>query len=344
MGRDSLDGPTKSGGVTRRFFDQPVPVRILRGTLLALFLAGLAYLTPTPYMLEAPGRTVAAGEMMRIEDRRAHPVHGRFLMTTVLAEPASVLLCIYGLLDPAATLTRRHGGKLGEHAQSPSDAGQMELSQVFSTRVALEALGFQVGGTFLGLRVLGLMPDSPNAGRLEAGDLLVSVQDRPRPSLYDLRQLLNSKTAQDTIASQVQRGDKKLDLRLALAEMGGQIRVGAMLRPEFSEIKLPVKVDFHSGNTSGASAGLVFALEIYDQLSPDDLARGRVIAATGTLDPRGRVGGIQGLSYKLVSVERAGAEIFLVPQENYEEIKTISSSVKIIPVSSFQEALDALDK
>lgn len=313
--------------------------------MLALLLAGLAYLTPTPYMLEAPGRTVSASEMLRIDDAKAHPVHGRFLMTTVLAEPATVLLCVYGLLDPAATLTRPEAKpKAGEHAQSPSsDAGQMELSQMFSTRVALEALGYPLKGHFLGLRVLGLLPDSPNAGKLEPGDLLVAIEDKAPPSMHDLRTVLDQKEPQQTMQTRVQRGDSEIDLPLTVALLGGQTRVGAALRPEFSQIELPVKIEFLSSNTSGASAGLVFALQIYDQLSPRDLARGRIIAATGTLDPRGQVGGIEGISYKLVSVERAGAEIFLVPQENYEEIKTIPTSVKIIPVSTFQEALDALD-
>lgn len=341
-GRDSSRAPAKQGRVNRRFLDQSLPVRILRGTVLALLLAAAAYFIPTPYVLEAPGRTVRASEMIRIKNHSVHPVNGSFLMTTVLAEPATLLLCVYGLLDPAATLTRLAEQAPGEHAQTPGDAGQMEMSQFFSTRVALEALGFKLQGDYLGLRILQLVPDSPNLGRLQAGDLLVSLQDKASPTLHDLKETLKGKSSQDTLSATVRRNATSMNLTLSIADLGGQPRIGAVMRPEYNRVKLPVDILFQSGNTSGASAGLVFALEIYDQLSPQDLARGRTIAATGTLDPRGRVGGIQGITYKLVSVERAGADIFVVPQENYAELQTLQTSVKIIPVSTFQEALDAL--
>ncbi|MDI1289870.1 MAG: hypothetical protein PSX37_07990 [bacterium] len=72
------------------------------------------------------------------------------------------------------------------------------------------------------------------------------------------------------------------------------------------------------------------------------MAKGRIIAATGTLNGAARVGGIEGLPFKLIAAERAGADIFLVPRENWDEVKNTQTKVKVIPVDTFQEALDAL--
>lgn len=325
----------------RRFLDQPVWIRVLRGLLLAGLVALAAFYTPTPYMLEAPGRAVPASQMVVVRNSKAHAVNGKYLMTTVVLERASVMLCLYSLFDRSATLTRTPVTS-GDHAQSPAEGGQMELSQFFSTRVALESLGYKLGGKFHGLRIVEVDANSPNAGRLKAGDLLVEIAGKTSPTVEDLRKATRDKTLRDTLSAKVERDGRELSLHLALVEVKGSLRIGVLLRPEYDKAKLPVDVSFESGNTIGASAGLVFALEIYDQLSPKDVARGRIIAATGTLYPRGEVGGIEGLPFKLITAERAGASVFLVPRENWDEVKNVPTAMKVIPVGTFQEALDAL--
>ena len=330
--------------MVRRFLDQPVWVRVLRAILLAAVIGAFAVLTPTPYSLQAPGRAVPARDLLSIADRKAHAVNGEFLMTTVLSEKATVILCLYALMDSAASLTRTDTeSQDGERAQTPNDAGQMELSQHISTMVALEKLGYRVRGEYLGLRILGLTQNSLNLDLLRPGDLIVELAGERLPSLESFKAALAKYSDTKRVPAEIRRNDKQLPVELRLNRWQGRWRIGAVLRPEYDHIPLPVQVSFHDANTSGASAGLVFALQIYDQLNPGDLARGRVIAATGTLDAEGRVGPIQGLSFKLVGAERAGASIFLVPQENWPEIKNISTSMEVIPVGSFQEALDALD-
>lgn len=312
----------------------------MRGIALAAVLALAAFYTPTPYMLEAPGRTVPASDMVLVRNSEAHPVNGQFLMTTVVVEKATVMLCLYGLFDPNATLTRVSSS--GDHAQSPQESGQMELSQDFSARVALQKLGYKVEGKYHGLRIVEIDRESPNAKILKPGDILLDLQGKSLPTIEQLRQATQGKTTRDTLAGKVLRDGRTIEVKLGLMEVGGSMRIGVVLRPEYDRVELPVNIAFESGNTVGASAGLVFALEIYDQLSPTDLARGRTIAATGTLYPRGEVGGIEGLRFKVIAAERGGASIFLVPRENWNEVKNEPTSMKVIPVATFQEALDAL--
>ena len=265
-------------------------------------------------------------------------------MTTVLSEKATVLLCIYALFDPAATLSREHVDGEIHRAQSPGGNDQMQLAQYLSTRVALEKLGYKVQGTLLGLRILGIAPDSPNQESLHYGDLLVELDGKEKVDLSELRSLVEKSKDGASLQAKVVRENRTVPVTLTTFDLQGHRRIGAIFRPEYSSAKLPVEIEFQSGNTSGASGGLVFALEIYDRLNLErNLARGRIIAATGTLDPNGQVGPIEGISYKVVGAERAGASIFLVPRENWPEIENVETTMKIIPVSTFEEALSALE-
>ncbi|MEH7275544.1 S16 family serine protease, partial [Neobacillus vireti] len=104
----------------------------------------------------------------------------------------------------------------------------------------------------------------------------------------------------------------------------------------------------------GPSAGLMFTLEIYDQLMDEDFTKGYKIAGTGTIDSEGTVGPIGGIDQKIVAADKAGAEIFFAPNEkgskdsNYNlAVKTareIKSKIKIVPVDGIDDAINYLKK
>ena len=61
-----------------------------------------------------------------------------------------------------------------------------------------------------------------------------------------------------------------------------------------------VDVNFDTSGVGGPSAGLMFTLDIYDQLNSEDLRKGRKIAGTGTIESDGSVGDIGGAALKLL--------------------------------------------
>ena len=113
-----------------------------------------------------------------------------------------------------------------------------------------------------------------------------------------------------------------------------------------------MKIDAHK--IGGPSAGLMFTLEIYNQLVKEDITKGHEIAGTGTINEKGEVGPIGGISQKVVAAHNAGAEIFFAPNENGKEksnykdavktAKDINTKMKIIPVDTLDDALMYLDK
>jgi len=102
----------------------------------------------------------------------------------------------------------------------------------------------------------------------------------------------------------------------------------------------------------GPSAGLMFSLEIINQMLIDDLTKGYLIAGTGTINSDGEVGQIGSPRLKVKTAAEKGAEIFFVPKDNNEWDNNEKESIQanqdlgnpliIVPVSNLSEAVEYL--
>jgi len=85
------------------------------------------------------------------------------------------------------------------------------------------------------------------------------------------------------------------------------------------------------------------SLSIYNYLTNQDLTNGMKIVGTGTIDEEGNVGGIGGVKYKIKAAVKEKADIFFVPEENYEEaLDTINEdklNIKLIKVATIDDAI-----
>ncbi len=109
----------------------------------------------------------------------------------------------------------------------------------------------------------------------------------------------------------------------------------------------PSDIDISLAKTGGPSGGLAFALGIVELLTPENILRGRMVATTGTIDEKGRVGSIGGIAEKILAAKKAGATLFLVPENNCKDlaprIANIPDGIKIAAVSSLAEAISTLN-
>ncbi|MGI8791978.1 MAG: cyclic nucleotide-binding domain-containing protein [Acidimicrobiales bacterium] len=99
-------------------------------------------------------------------------------------------------------------------------------------------------------------------------------------------------------------------------------------------------VEINDRDLQGPSAALVYALAVADLLSAEDFARGRTVAATGTLRADGTIGEVAFSAEKVDAARRGGASLFLVPAgqtwpSNYR-------GLRVVPVRSLADALEAL--
>jgi PDZ domain-containing protein len=228
-----------------------------------------------------------------------------------------------------------------EKQRVKQDFHAMDTSQIVAEAVAEKALGRNVRIRHLGALVEQVSPGLPAAkAGVEAGDVITGVDDHRVRSAADLVRFTAGLHPGDSAAytfghlgtkrlRTVASGDGKHRAIIGVA-IGDDIRIG----------HIPVKVRYTISGIGGPSAGLAFALEIYDSLSGRHLLRGHRIAATGELDPFGDVIEIGGARQKALGAIQAGADTFIVPKANVADArKAAGGKLRVIGVSTFAQAL-----
>ena len=76
----------------------------------------------------------------------------------------------------------------------------------------------------------------------------------------------------------------------------------------------------------GPSAGLVFALAIYDKITDGPLLAGRHLAGTGKITPDGDVQAIGGIQEKIAAAQKSGATAFFVPAANCRDLDGVRTT------------------
>jgi len=110
-----------------------------------------------------------------------------------------------------------------------------------------------------------------------------------------------------------------------------------------NDYEFPFDVNIQLQNVGGPSAGMMFALGIIDKLTPGALNGGANVAGTGTIDAAGDVGPIGGIRQKLYGALDAGADYFLAPATNCDEVVGhIPDGLTVYSVATLDESLDAL--
>lgn len=321
---------------------------LVRVVLAVVIAAGGAWLAPTPYTLRAPGHADDLAGIVHVQGGKSHPP-GHLYMTTVIYEKASVLYCLYALLDPSAELlpqdhsVLRLRGLEEYHPTAPTLAGlsPMDESKRSATLVALRHLGYKVDIVGAGVRVSAFFHGSPASRRLKEGDAIEWALGRRVRSVAELRNLIQDLPAGRLIRLKVRRENRTIEVPVTLIRPRDRTLVGFVAEDIFEPIRFPVQVDIETHNINGASAGLMFALAIIDQLTPGGITQGQRVAGTGTIDLDGKVGPIEGIELKQVAARRAGAEVFLVPRENMRELPAMEG-MRQVPVGTLAEAVKAL--
>jgi len=137
-------------------------------------------------------------------------------------------------------------------------------------------------------------------------------------------------------------------IKKRLYEEDGKVLIGITLVSTI-DVETEKDVSFkYKGTESGASGGLMSALEIYNRITEYDLTKGKKISGTGTISLDGKVGEIAGVKYKLAGAVRKKADVFIVPSENYEEAIKLKEKNKydiiIIEADTFENVVNTLKK
>ncbi len=301
---------------------------------------GLLAVAPLPYFIIAPGHAIDLGTRITVEGRAAS--RARFYLTDVTVGRATTL----GLLAkffPSTKIVPQ--GDVMPAGQSPaafdrSMSDAMTESQTVAAYVAERAAGYRVPEDFI-VRVEGFPTKTFATAALRVGDRVLSVGGKRVRGTSDIAAAVALARAA-SVPVEIERSGKRATERVRTLRLpSGSRKLGIYVSSRLPAMDLPVPVRFAMDDVSGASAGLMFALQIYAQLHP--LALSKAVAGTGTLSPDGAVGPIEGTAQKLEAARRAGATVFFVPRQNLADLAgTKTTGIDIVPVATFACALKYL--
>ncbi|WP_337926670.1 SepM family pheromone-processing serine protease [Paenibacillus caui] len=323
----------------------------IAGAAFILIVYVLVFM-PLPYIIYQPGTAEEIKPMITIADGDTEE-QGAFMLTTVSSRYANAAWYLAAKLDKNAEIDPKP--KRNEKEYATEQVFYMTGSQSNAMEAAYKKAGVKYSIEPQYIFVIGHVKNVASKGDFRANDVIVSVDGTEVKSLDSLVSLLGAKKPGDHVQVKLKRDGTELDENVELItlkdDQTGKTRAG--LGITIGEFRKVVSADggkqvqFAKTDIGGPSAGLMFTLEIYNRLTPGDLSKGHRIAGTGTMSPDGTVGPIGGVQFKVVAADREKAEIFFVPEDNYETAKqkadSIGTAMKIVPVQTVDDALKYLN-
>lgn len=349
--------------------------RYLLSAVAGIAAAYILFFLPLPYYILMPGTAEAVKPMVHIEQGDP-PEKGSFLLTTVRGGDANVFYYLMAKVNPYEEIVKKE--EMFAKGESEKDYSQRQQYVMLTSQSdAMEAAYKKANVPYHikneGVMVLRTLPGLPAEKVLQGGDYLLKVDDLTIGKAQDLLDYVKNKKAGDTVSVSYRRDKATFVTPLTLGtlpqekdEKGNPLppRPGLGISPgdvqsvqaENNAKQLTVKTE----DIGGPSAGLMFSLEMYAQITGTDLTKGYRIAGTGTITPTGEVGVIGGIEHKIVAADREGAEIFFAPKDLYPQAgqkfdpilnytdaanraKKIGSKMKVVPVGTMEDALAYLN-
>ncbi|WP_148572613.1 PDZ domain-containing protein [Nocardioides caldifontis] len=325
---------------------------ILLLVVLGLQVARLS----VPFVTVSPGVTVdVLGEnggepVVDVEGHRTYPTDGEMRLTTVSVTNPEAKVTLVGALagwfdDDVAVLPYEamYPDRSSAEQERAESAAQMVNSQDTAVAVALTELGYDLP-TYA--EVTGITPGGPSAKLLKPRDRILAVDGRPVEDVEDVFRLVGRLEVGEPATVEVRRGgeDRRVEITPTAAPDDPDRALLGILVGTGYEFPFDVRVGIDD-TIGGPSAGLMFALSVYDVLTPGALLDGTVVAGTGSIDADGRVGPIGGIRQKIAGAEESGATLFLVPPDNCAvAVGAPVDSIELVRADTFSSALDSLQK
>ena len=328
--------------------------------VLSLVLLGVLSAVPAPYVIEQPGPVfnvlgTTEGEdkdvpLIEVHDAKTYNTGGTLDMLTVQLvgnpqrspgwldivsawfDPSRAVVPMDLYFPPGVTTEQR----------DEQNATLMVDSQQDSVAAALRELDYEVPEHVV---VAQIAEGAPAQGVLRLDDEIVAVDGTPVTGLDSLRGAIAENGTETPVTLDIVRGGSAATVQItpttATASDGTTstvIGIGTKVTYD-----LPVDITIQLDNVGGPSAGMMFALGMIDLLTPGELNGGKDVAGTGTIDADGNVGAIGGIRQKLFGAKDAGADWFLAPESNCDEVSGhIPDGLQVFAVKTLDDSLAAL--
>ena len=343
--------------VTSRAPSPPLHRPLMAGVSLVALCAMIlgASLLPVPYVIESPGPAIDVlgdyqdEKILTIDGGDEHPTYptdGELMMTTVSVDggpgyrvtPIEVLLAWFDRSQAVMPRELLYPEDQSAEESSLETSVQMSTSQQDAVAVALDELEIPYEDTVI---VAGVEKGGPAQDVLKPGDRVLAINGSSAADTAGYQELAAATPAGQDVEVTVQRGEERTTLEVPTEQVDGKPRMGIVLAAGHD---FPIDVGISVGDVGGPSAGTMFALSVYDELTPGALTGGQDVAGTGTIDEAGEVGAIGGIRQKMVGARDAGADYFLAPADNCDEVTGyVPEGLHVVKVATFDDALHAVE-
>lgn len=299
------------------------------------------------YYVFAPGSLTPLENRILIKD--SYPEKGSFNLTYVTSRNGTLLNVLMSYIIPDWDLVDVSELRAeGESDKTATKRGQISLEQTSYDAIvaAFAAAGkeYEIKSLDLVVTYIYDMAESD----LKVGDVVKKINGIDVPNTESLHAEVDKYKANDEINITVERDGKTKECKAVLKDSHGKPIIGIIIS-ELKEVVTNPEVDYVFKKTeSGSSRGLMCALEIYNKITEFDLTKGRTIAGTGVIYEDGSVGEIDGIKYKIIGAVKEKADIFIVPEKNYEEaekiVKKNNYKIKLIKATNLNDVIEELKK
>lgn len=325
------------------------PWRVLASVVLALSLLVAAFVVPIPvFFAYLPGPVRDVQELVEVDSAATYSSEGSLYLTTVSVDTQVTFAeLVAAWVDDDKDVVMSQEVTQGQSLEAVRDQQRnaMKRSKVAAKEVALSAAGLG-RPTGDGAKVEATLKGSPAAAKLQRGDVIVAVDGEPVATTCDVGSAIDRHAPGETVEMSVRRSGRKMTVAtktIANPQDPSSAFVGVQMSDVGYEFDVGVDVTFKTGQIAGPSAGLMFALALYDRITPDDLTQGKEIAGTGEIFCDGGVGAIGGIEEKVAAAERVGADVFLAPAGNADAARAAADEIEIVAVSNFSDAVRYLE-
>jgi PDZ domain-containing protein len=325
-------------------------------TISLIVLTCVAYMMPMPYVTMRPGpafNTLGTFDSQQMftfgDDVKTYPTSGTLDFTTVSVTRPDARLSLadavraYFDRDVAVVpKTLIYPDDQSAKDSSAASAAQLDSSKDSSRVAALRAAGYTVVGR---PQVAAVVEGGAAEKVLKTGDVIAAVDGTKVASSAEAVAAIGDVTPGESVQVSVERKGKERSFDLVTrpdVDDPTVPRVGISLGTKYV---YPIKINNNVGRQiGGPSAGAMFALAIYDKLTPGKLTGGKKIAGTGEITADGVVGAIGGVRQKMRGAANAGASIFLVPAANCPEAAAgDDDGLTLVKITKLDDAIASLE-
>ena len=315
--------------------------------LIAIVVVFLLFMIELPYSIYTPGGAVDLNK--RISVNNGYEAEGSFNMAYVSMVRGSIPFLLLSYIIPDWDIVSSDEITIeGENMEEMLEREKLYMQESMDAAIinAYRAAGadLNITGTISEVSFIAEEADT----NLKIGDEIIRANQVEIHSLDDLKKVIEGLDEKEKVRLDVIRDDEEKECFAYTYKTDDGMKIGVSLLTTYEYTTAPEVSITSKASEAGSSGGLMMSLTIYNSLVPEDITGGKKIVGTGTIDIDGNVGEIGGVKYKLIGAVKNDADVFICPEENYEEAVKVALDkdydIPIISVSTFLEAIEALEE